>query len=91
MNLNNFTCCYHATFKIIAPTTGFGHFSFCIDFMVDHHDPSPSLVATSFYYFCNAFMDALLSVYLLHLQNPQRNFMNMMCSKALTFQIFCCA
>ena len=74
-----------------------GIFSFCIDFMVDHHDPSPSLVATFLHYlheiecFCNVFMYALLSVYLLHLQNPQRNFINMMRSKALTLQIFRCA
>jgi len=65
--------------------------------MVAHHDPSSSLVATFLHYlheiqmFFNVFMYALLSVYLLHLQNPQRNFMNMMCSKALTFQIFRCA
>ena len=50
-----------------------GTFSFCIDFMVDHHDPSPSLVATFLHCcvksrcFCNVFMYALLSVYLLHL------------------------
>jgi len=65
--------------------------------MVDHHDPSPSLVATFLHFsheiqmFLQFSMYALLSVYLLHLQNPQRNFINMMRSKALTFQIFCCA
>ena len=62
--------------------------------MVDHHDPSSSLVATFLHYlveipmFFNVFMYALLSVCLLHLQNPQHNFINMMCFKALKSKSF---
>mgnify|MGYP007020014139 CR=1 FL=1 len=51
MNFNNFTVCYRVTFKILAPTIGFGHLFVLHRFMVDHHDPSPSLVATFLKYF----------------------------------------
>ena len=36
--------------KFLLPPLVSSTFSFCIDFMVDHHDPSPSLVATFLHY-----------------------------------------